>query len=174
MNHSLGTTDVTQLAINQGWHDQTKFRSRNQQKGINVNISVLNPGMMLRVNSFTGNSWQVERHLFFCLDLAYFQIKVKSLRRITLVSWVERWMTNSKDNTSSLGSPTGEGNKVFWNQKSAHILSCRPGNGAPRDKSHKENLIKMLHFPENTEKVPSNVELLTLERLSVKWMQKRI
>ena len=32
----------------------------------------------------------------------------------------------------------------------------------------------MLHFPENTEKVPSNVELLTLERLSVKWIEQRI
>ena len=61
----------------------------------------------------------------------------------------------------------------------------RPGHGAPRDKSHKENLIKMLHFHDNAEKVrilmterfivlkyffqiPSNVELITLERLSVK------
>ena len=44
----------------------------------------------------------------------------------------------------------------------------RPGNGAPRDKSHKENLIKMLHFNDNVEKTPTNVELLTLERLPVK------
>ena len=29
----------------------------------------------------------------------------------------------------------------------------RPGHGAPRDKSHKENLIKMLHFHDNAEKV---------------------
>ena len=126
MNHSLGTTDVTQLAINQGWPDPTQFRSRNLYKVIIVNISVLNPGMMLRVNSFTGNSWQVEKLLFFCLDLAHFQIKVKLLRRITLVSWVERWMTNSKDNTSSLGSPTGEGNKVFLEHTSFMSTNVKP------------------------------------------------
>ena len=65
------------------------------------------------------------------------------------------------------------GRKMDDQQQRQHFQSWesywgRPGHGAPRDKSHKENLIKMLHFPENTEKVPSNVELLTLERLSVK------
>ena len=77
-------------------------------------------------------------------------------------------MTSNRDSTSSLGSHTGEGNHGFFGMVSEILVFCRPGNGAPRDKSHKENLIKMLHFPENTEKVPSNVELLTLERLSVK------
>ena len=82
-------------------------------------------------------------------------------------------MTSSKDSTSSPGSPTGEGCYIITCFFKTSILNIfyilfRPGNGAPRDKSQKENLIKMLHFPENTEKVPSNVELLTLERLSVK------
>ena len=49
-------------------------------------------------------------------------------------------------------------NQTFWG---------RPGNGAPRDQAHKENLMKMLHFGAQ-EKVPNNVELITLERLSVK------
>ena len=77
-------------------------------------------------------------------------------------------MTSNRDNTSNLGSHIGEGNHDFIGMSSEILVLCRPGNGAPRDKSHKENLIKMLHFSENTEKVPSNVELLTLERLSVK------
>ena len=29
----------------------------------------------------------------------------------------------------------------------------RPGNGAPRDSSQKENLMKMLHYPEDSNKV---------------------
>jgi hypothetical protein len=62
----------------------------------------------------------------------------------------------------------------------------RPGYGAPRDSAQKENLMKMLHYPENTTKnvginfnrffnnfslflqAPNNVELITLERLPVK------
>lgn len=62
----------------------------------------------------------------------------------------------------------------------------RPGYGAPRDTAHKENLMKMLHYPQNAVKnvraalqngthstfhlfqAPNNVELLTLERLPVK------
>jgi len=43
----------------------------------------------------------------------------------------------------------------------------RPGYGAPRGQGNgkKENLMKMLHYPE---KAPNNVELITLERLPVK------
>ena len=65
------------------------------------------------------------------------------------------------------------GRKMDDQQQRQHFQSWesywgRPGHGAPRDKSHKENLIKMLHFGDAVEKVPSNVELITLERLSVK------
>ncbi|XP_023341487.1 uncharacterized protein LOC111711377 [Eurytemora carolleeae] len=44
----------------------------------------------------------------------------------------------------------------------------RPGYGAPRGQqghNNKENLMKMLHYPN---KAPNNVELITLERLPVK------
>lgn len=45
----------------------------------------------------------------------------------------------------------------------------RPGNGAPRDVVAKENLMKNLHYSDSaTKNAPSNVELLTLEKLPVK------
>jgi len=45
----------------------------------------------------------------------------------------------------------------------------KPGNGAPRDKVQKENLMKMLHYNDPAMKnAPNNMELLTLERLPVK------
>jgi len=113
MNHSLSTTDVTQLAINkspQPWHDveskQLYWEQLTGQVAEKANIGQLGRKM---------DDQQQRQH---------FQ------------SWESYW--------------------------------GRPGNGAPRDKSHKENLIKMLHFGDAVEKVPSNVELITLERLSVK------
>merc|ERR1719412_2994559 len=43
----------------------------------------------------------------------------------------------------------------------------RPGNGAPKPQGpQKENLMKILHYP--TSKSPTNVELITLERLPIK------
>lgn len=45
----------------------------------------------------------------------------------------------------------------------------RPGYGAPRDSILKENLIKNLYFAEDGKRVPNNVELITLERLPVKF-----
>ena len=45
----------------------------------------------------------------------------------------------------------------------------RPGYGAPRDSILKENLIKNLYFAEEGKRVPNNVELITLERLPVKF-----
>ena len=61
-------------------------------------------------------------------------------------------MISSRDSTSSPGSPTGGGEagcRHMW----IMVEIFRPGHGAPRDKSHKENLIKMLHFHDNAEKV---------------------
>eukprot|EP00090_Calanus_glacialis_P021912 TRINITY_DN33788_c0_g1_i1.p1 TRINITY_DN33788_c0_g1~~TRINITY_DN33788_c0_g1_i1.p1 ORF type:complete len:454 (+),score=113.33 TRINITY_DN33788_c0_g1_i1:334-1695(+) len=66
------------------------------------------------------------------------------------------------------------GRQIDEQQQKQHFESWetfwgRPGNGAPiRDSSQKENLMKMLHYPENSNKAPNNVELITLERLSVK------
>lgn len=43
----------------------------------------------------------------------------------------------------------------------------RPGYGAPKPQGpQKENLMKILHYP--TSKSPTNVELITLERLPIK------
>ena len=43
----------------------------------------------------------------------------------------------------------------------------RPGYGAPRQQGpQKENLMKILHYPQS--KSPTNVELITLERLPIK------
>ncbi|XP_023345523.1 uncharacterized protein LOC111714611 isoform X2 [Eurytemora carolleeae] len=44
----------------------------------------------------------------------------------------------------------------------------RPGYGAPRNVTNKENLMKMLHYPSTVKNMPNNVELITLERLPVK------
>lgn len=44
----------------------------------------------------------------------------------------------------------------------------KPGYGAPRETTHKENLVKMLHYPPTVANAPNNVELITLERLPVK------
>jgi len=48
--------------------------------------------------------------------------------------------------------------KSFWG---------KPGCGAPRDSTQKENLMKMLHYPDDS-KIPDSGELSTLERLPVK------
>ena len=58
-------------------------------------------------------------------------------------------------------------------QQSQHFQSWdtfwgRPGYGAPRDSIMKENLIKNLYFADDKKTVP-NVELITLERLPVKF-----
>ena len=50
------------------------------------------------------------------------------------------------------------GKKIDDQQQRKHFESWesywgRPGNGAPRNIAHKENLIKMLHFPPASEKV---------------------
>ena len=50
------------------------------------------------------------------------------------------------------------GKKIDDQQQRKHFESWesywgRPGNGAPRNVAHKENLIKMLHFPVASEKV---------------------
>eukprot|EP00090_Calanus_glacialis_P013030 TRINITY_DN21643_c0_g1_i1.p1 TRINITY_DN21643_c0_g1~~TRINITY_DN21643_c0_g1_i1.p1 ORF type:complete len:462 (-),score=133.65 TRINITY_DN21643_c0_g1_i1:237-1583(-) len=44
----------------------------------------------------------------------------------------------------------------------------KPGCGAPRDTIQKENLMKMLHYPDNSKNAPDNGELSTLERLPTK------
>jgi len=74
---------------------------------------------------------------------------------------------SEKQNIGALGKQIDE------KQQKQHFESWeqfwgRPGNGAPRDSSQKENLMKMLHYPESSDKAPNNVELITLERLSVK------
>ena len=50
------------------------------------------------------------------------------------------------------------GRQIDEQQQKQHFESWetfwgRPGNGAPRDSSQKENLMKMLHYPENSNKV---------------------
>ena len=55
------------------------------------------------------------------------------------------------------------GKKIDDQQQRKHFESWesywgRPGNGAPRNVAHKENLIKMLHFPAATEKVTGAAE----------------
>jgi len=62
------------------------------------------------------------------------------------------------------------GKQIDEQQQKQHFESWetfwgRPGNGAPRDSSQKENLMKMLHYPEDSNKAPNNMDLLSLERL---------
>ena len=43
----------------------------------------------------------------------------------------------------------------------------RPGNGAPRDSSQKENLMKMLHYPEDSNKV-GIIYMISLNKFQIK------
>ena len=59
---------------------------------------------------------------------------------------------SEKQNIGALGKQIDE------KQQKQHFESWetfwgRPGNGAPRDSSQKENLMKMLHYPETSDKV---------------------
>jgi len=80
-------------------------------------------------------------------------------------------LTGQVDEKKQVGS---KGKVIDEQQQKEHFQSWekfwgRPGYGAPRESAQKENLMKMLHYPENTVKnAPNNVELITLERLPVK------
>ena len=64
-------------------------------------------------------------------------------------------LTGQVSEKADLGA---KGRQVDEEQQRQHFQSWetfwgRPGNGAPRDKSQKENLMKMLHYPDQSNKV---------------------